>query len=212
MVIKNKKALIEKLTGIHSSKKSYYVELKKKIYETTRRNIQLEIINQLAKGIGIEMSFQEIIENVIPKMQAVVSFDTLSLYVIDKGTMVNRTVFVTNHHGAAARDEGGRDEGEQKGEKATEAFWQVLSEKRTILIDHRDAATPVAGSAGLPSMTLIPLLVKEKVVGVLEVICDQGFDESDLLFLEQVADQLAVGLENARLYNEVWQATAGSRG
>ena len=34
MVIKNKKALIEKLTGIHSSKKSYYVELKKKIYET----------------------------------------------------------------------------------------------------------------------------------------------------------------------------------
>ncbi len=205
MVIKNKKALIEKLTGIHSSKKSYYVELKKKIYETTRRNIQLEIINQLAKGIGIEMSFQEIIENVIPKMQAVVSFDTLSLYVIDKGTMVNRTVFVTNHHGASARDEGGRDEGVQKGEKATEAFWQVLSEKRTILIDHRDAATPVAGSAGLPSMTLIPLLVKEKVVGVLEVICDQGFDESDLLFLEQVADQLAVGLENARLYNEVWQ-------
>lgn len=206
MVIKNKKALIEKLTGIHSSKKSYYVELKKKIYETTRRNIQLEIINQLAKGIGIEMSFQEIIENVIPKMQAVVSFDTLSLYVIDKGTLVNRTVFVTNHKdGAAARDVGGSEEGAQKGEKATEAFWQVLSEKKTILIDYRDAEAPGALSGELPSMILIPLLVKEKVVGVLEVICDQGFDQSDLLFLEQVADQLAVGLENARLYNEVWQ-------
>ena len=206
MVIKNKKALIEKLTGIHSSKKSYYVELKKKIYETTRRNIQLEIINQLAKGIGIEMSFQEIIESVIPKMQAVVSFDTLSLYVIDKGTLVNRTVFVTNHEsGAADRDKESGEAEAQKGEKATESFWQVLSEKKTILVDHRETETPGDAGEGLPAMVLIPLLVKEKVIGVLEVICDQGFDQSDLLFLEQVADQLAVGLENARLYNEVLQ-------
>ena len=204
MVIKNKKELIEKLTGIHSSKKSYYVELKKKIYETTRRNIQLEIINQLAKGIGIEMSFQEIIENVIPKLQAVVSFDTLSLYVIDKGTMVNRTVFVSNHkNGAAVGDErSAADEGEHRDERATEAFWQVLGEKKTILID---GGKPGAPGGPISAVTLIPLLVKEKVIGVLEVISDQGFDESDLLFLEQVADQLAVGLENARLYNEVWQ-------
>ncbi len=33
MVIQNKKRLIEKLTGIHSSKRSYYVALKKKINE-----------------------------------------------------------------------------------------------------------------------------------------------------------------------------------
>ncbi|NLA26884.1 MAG: GAF domain-containing protein, partial [Firmicutes bacterium] len=206
MVIKNKKELIEKLTGIHSSKKSYYVELKKKIYETTRRNIQLEIINQLAKGIGIEMSFQEIIENVIPKLQAVVSFDTLSLYVIDKGTMVSRTVFVSNHQSdEVALDEDAQDEGEAKGEKVTEAFWQVLSEKKTILIDPRSNGKSGAKNSDLSPTVLIPLLVKEKVIGVLEVICDKGFDDSDLLFLEQVADQLAVGLENARLYNEVWQ-------
>lgn len=205
MVIKNKKALIEKLTGIHSSKKSYYVQLKKKIYETTRRNIQLEIINQLAKGIGIEMSFQEIIESVIPKLQAVVSFDTLSLYVIDKGTMVSRTVFVSNHHDKAAGEDAGRARVEKKEKKASEAFWQVLAEKKTILIDHRTGEASASGDNALPSMTLVPLLVKEKVIGVLEVICESGFDESDLLFLEQVADQLAVGLENARLYNEVWQ-------
>ncbi|HPU00863.1 MAG TPA: ATP-binding protein [Bacillota bacterium] len=206
MVIKNKKELIEKLTGIHSSKKSYYVELKKKIYETTRRNIQLEIINQLAKGIGIDMSFQEIIESVIPKMQAVVSFDTLSLYVIDKGTLVNRTVFVQNHkEGAAARAAEGEEAEAQRAGKAAEAFWQVLSEKRTILVDQLEAEAADASDSGLPFMVLIPLLVKEKVIGVLEVICKEGFDRSDILFLEQVADQLAVGLENARLYNEVLQ-------
>lgn len=202
MVIKNKKALIEKLTGIHSSKKSYYVQLKKKIDETTRRNIQLEIINRLAKGIGIEMSFQEIIESVIPELQAVVSFDTLSLYVIDKGTMVSRTAFVSNNRPRAAAGEAASPRVEEKDEKAAEAIWQVLTGKRTILIEQSAGADPAA--IPLP-MTLIPLLVKEKVIGVLEVISRGGFEESDLRFLEQVADQLAVGLENARLYNEVWQ-------
>lgn len=202
MVIKNKKALIEKLTGIHSSKKSYYVQLKKKIDETTRRNIQLEIINQLAKGIGIEMSFQEIIESVIPELQAVVSFNTLSLYVIDRGTMVSRTVFVSNNHHGAAVEGTVQERVERKDEKATAALWKVLASKKTIVVDH---GTGEPSGEDLPSMTLIPLLVKEKVIGVLEVISGSGFEESDLHFLEQVADQLAVGLENARLYSEVWQ-------
>ena len=201
MVITNKKALIEKLTGIHSSKKSYYVQLKKKIDETTRRNIQLEIINQLAKGIGIEMSFQEIIESVIPELQAVVSFNTLSLYVIDKGAMVSRTVFISDDQQEVAV-EGTVQNLEERDEKASEALWQVLADKKTILIDH---CTGEPASGASPSMTLIPLMVKEKVIGVLEVISETGIDKRDLHFLEQVADQLAVGLENARLYNEVWQ-------
>ncbi|NLA11237.1 MAG: GAF domain-containing protein [Firmicutes bacterium] len=202
MVIKNKKALIEKLTGIHSSKKSYYVQLKKKIDEITRRNIQLEIINRLAKAIGIDMSFQEIVESIIPELQAVVAFDTISLYVIDKGTMVSRTVFVTNNREEKAPESSGREKVE---EKTSEALLEVFTEKRTFLIDHRTGEPSVSDESGFLSTALIPLLVKERVIGVLEVICENGFEESDLHFLEQVADQLAVCLENARLYSEVWQ-------
>ncbi len=201
MVIKNKKALIEKLTGIHSSKKSYYVQLKKKIDETTRRNIQLEIINRLAKAIGIDMSFQEIVESIIPELQTVVTFDTISLYVIDKGTMVSRTVFVTNNRDKKAAADDARNLVE---EKTSEAFLKVFTEKRTILLDHRTGEAPPA-AGGLISKALIPLLVKEKVIGMLEVICENGFAGGDLHFLEQVADQLAVTLENARLNSEVWQ-------
>lgn len=210
MVMRNKKILIEKLTGIHSSKKSYYVELKKKIYETTKRNIQLEIINQLAKGIGIEMSFKEIIENVIPKLQALVYFDTLSLYVIERGNLVNRAVFVTNNHAGGVingtpGDE--KQEAEQEETGTNEALWQVLKKKKTMRY-HTTAGSPEPSNQkeqDRTSLILIPLLVKEKVIGVLEVECRCGFEESDLPFLEQVADQLAVCLENARLYNEIWQ-------
>ena len=69
MVITNKTTLIEKLTGIHSSKKSYYVELKKKISELEKKNIQLEIINQLTKSNGVKISLHQIIDNFFHKLQ-----------------------------------------------------------------------------------------------------------------------------------------------
>ncbi|NMB10593.1 MAG: hypothetical protein GX982_07890, partial [Tissierellia bacterium] len=105
MVIANKKVLIEKLTGIHSSKKSYYVELKKKISEITRQNLQLEIINQLTKSIGVDMTFKQILENIIPKLQVLISFDILNLYIIEQDKLVNQSTFLVennNHkHGKA---------------------------------------------------------------------------------------------------------------
>ena len=50
-----KTQLIEKLTGVYSSKRNYYVELKEKVNELSKRNAQLEIINQLAHDINITL-------------------------------------------------------------------------------------------------------------------------------------------------------------
>jgi len=208
MVIKNKKILIEKLTGVHSSKKSYYVELKKKIFETTKRNIQLEIINQLAKSIGIEMSFQEIIENVIPKLQALVTFDTLSLYVVEKDNQIKRAAFtVGSGNGSASSDvkEAEEIKGTGVDQEIQARLNHVLKAKKLLLANDSAEIMMEETGAEKASLMMIPLLVKERVIGVLELTNDGGFQEVDLSFLEQVADQLAVCLENARLYNEVWQ-------
>ncbi|TXK91668.1 GAF domain-containing protein, partial [Parageobacillus sp. SY1] len=60
-------------------------------------------------------------------------------------------------------------------------------------------------SLGIRSVLLVPLIHKGKVIGVLcigskEII---EYDEDDLTFFQQFCDQLAVCIENARLYNEV---------
>ncbi|MBC7346018.1 MAG: histidine kinase, partial [Clostridia bacterium] len=83
--------LIEKLTGIRSSKKSYYVDLKKKMAEVERRNAQLEIISQLARRINVDMSAEEIMEEVWEKLRQVVRFDRLSLYILEGDRLVLRT-------------------------------------------------------------------------------------------------------------------------
>ncbi|MGE5558365.1 MAG: HD domain-containing phosphohydrolase [Bacillota bacterium] len=52
------------------------------------------------------------------------------------------------------------------------------------------------------NLAAIPLLVKGKVIGVLEVInkARDGFDEHDIAFLAELAHYIAIALENAKLY------------
>ncbi len=216
MVIENKIMLIEKLTGIHSSKKSYYVELKKKIDEISKRNIQLEIINQLSKSMGIDLSFREIVENIIPKMQALVHFNYLTLYIVRKNDLINRVVFQTSNGKSKIQEtllnyEQLQKPSRGKDEDTGSALWFVLNEKKPLLqknLSLKGCSFPEdlkLVRQGITSKILIPLVVKEKVTGVLEVASKKEFDVNDLPFLELVADQLSFCLENIRLYNEVWQ-------
>ena len=51
----------------------------------------------------------------------------------------------------------------------------------------------------------VPVRVKEKIVGVLEAVNKQGggrFNKEDLSLLTSLADQVAVALDNSRLYQE----------
>jgi signal transduction histidine kinase len=56
----------------------------------------------------------------------------------------------------------------------------------------------------------VPIQVGEKVVGVLDVQSPQrhAFDENDVMAIESLADQVAVALENARLYEAVQRELA----
>jgi len=55
------------------------------------------------------------------------------------------------------------------------------------------------------SEVALPLKIKERVLGVLDVQSDQpdGFDETDLLVLRALADQIAIAVEDARLYSDL---------
>jgi signal transduction histidine kinase len=60
------------------------------------------------------------------------------------------------------------------------------------------------------SETAIPIKIKGQVIGVIDVESDRvdGFDESDLVVLQSLADQVAVAIENARLYEQAQHLAA----
>jgi two-component system NtrC family sensor kinase len=55
------------------------------------------------------------------------------------------------------------------------------------------------------SILCVPLKVKDRIIGVIEVInrLDSPFDENDLWLLDYMAGSVAIALENARLYTEL---------
>ncbi len=205
MVMQSKKKLIEKLTGVHSSKKSYYVALKTKIFETTKRNAQLEIINHLAKNIGIDMSIQEIIDHVTPRLQALYIYEslTLGLYIVENDTLTRKAV----HESGPTENNNSQEAGITSARKDKDLKEVAKSDKSlTRTIKSKKPFYEHAQEHGKVIRMLVPLLVKTKVVGILEVYCPEGIDKNDHSFFHQLTDQLAVCLENARLYNELLQS------
>jgi anti-anti-sigma regulatory factor/putative methionine-R-sulfoxide reductase with GAF domain len=59
----------------------------------------------------------------------------------------------------------------------------------------------------------VPITSGETVIGVLDMQSDQydAFDDADVMLMETLADQLAVAIENARLYYKVQQELDGRK-
>ena len=59
----------------------------------------------------------------------------------------------------------------------------------------------------------VPIKRGQKVIGVLDIQSDEfdAFDETDVMLIETLADQIAVAIENARLYEAVQQELTGRK-
>ncbi|MEJ2750966.1 MAG: GAF domain-containing protein, partial [Anaerolineae bacterium] len=86
--------------------------------------------------------------------------------------------------------------------------WAVQHRQPLIIDDARQDARihPTVVAAGVLSVLAVPLICREKIVGVLNLFCQTGthaFDASSLQLAQVFADQAAVFLENARLVGEL---------
>lgn len=205
--MERKKALIEKLTGIHSSKKSYYIELKRKAEQTARDNLQLEIINQLARSINVDMSFEEMMASVLERLPTLISFDRLCLHLFEEGSWrelgavrdpAGRLSIRTGRPlpGSACELAGGGVDPVLRPDMASEQG--RFPEERELVAE------------GLRSAIYLPLLIKNRAIGVLALKSKQPdrYGPEQVNLMQRIADQLAVCLENARLYREVVRSKA----
>ncbi len=81
----------------------------------------------------------------------------------------------------------------------------VVADPRGLIVPDVQASpfyVPHAATGGIGSMLLVPLMVAGNLIGVLTVdkIVTNGFTNTDLVVLSTLADQAAVAIENARLF------------
>ena len=197
-----KQSVIEKLTGIQSSKKSYYVELKSTMHQTELKNKQLEVLNHLAKSINIEMSFQDMLESAAEKLAEIIPFHRMSLSLLENNQLLVTTVIPAD---AVAIAPGNPIPARRS------LFWEIIENRGGAQIINLSRGPLKYLEAnhmkdlGMETMAVIPLFLKGKVIGVLNISSkiDKAYNDDDLVFLKQLADQLAICVYNTQLYSEV---------
>ncbi len=202
--------LIENLTGVNSSKPNFYTELKKRNEEVVRQNNRLEIINQLVRDINIDMTIADIIKRINNKMPLVVPCDFLGLALLRQDNLFVKAAmpFILNRANPI---------------HPQSFLWQVLKSGEAGIFDTSHMEDPFLGenpdlAEYARSLAVAPLFIRSSVEGVLLVGCRQpsAYSPSELNFIHQLADQLAICVLNVRLYKQVsrakseWEATFNS--
>lgn len=196
----NKAKLIENLTGVNSSKLNYYVELKKRNEEIIKQNNRLEIIHQLIRDINIDMSIEDIIERVYGKLPLAVPCDFIGLALLRREKLYMTEMMPQNFCLVSPIPQ--------------ESFlWQCIQNceakvyepvsKEELFIQ----SSPVLAEK-LRSLAVVPLFVRTTVKGLLLVGSTEEniYAREELNFIHQLADQLAICIQNSRLYEQVSRA------
>ncbi|WP_373367371.1 sensor histidine kinase [Thermaerobacillus caldiproteolyticus] len=201
MGIKERQKMINLLTGVQSSKKSYYTELKKMVVELKKKNMQLEIINDVTKSFNIDMSMDDMLKNIFDKLKEIFPLERISLSLYENEKLILTNVYPAHSLyfpiGFVLSKE--RSLYWKVVQSLEKVFYQVQAKKDSYI------ENKVYEVLGIQSVLLIPLISKGKAIGVLSIGSKEviQYDEADLSFFQQLCDQLAVCIENARLYNEV---------
>lgn len=196
----NKAKLIEDLTGVNSSRLNYYVELKKRNEEIVKQNNRLEIIHQLTRDINIDMSINDIIERVFKKLPLAIPCDFLGLALMRKNglemTAMTPRLFSVDSpipHSSF--------------------LWQCIKEGHTKVFDSSQKDGPLTGESPplaehLQSLVVAPLFLRSVAYGLLiaGTVQKAAYSTAELNFTNQLADQLAVYLQNMKLFKEVSRA------
>ncbi|WP_216829015.1 ATP-binding protein [Alkalihalobacterium elongatum] len=201
MPINQKQIMIERLTGVKSSKKNYYTELKKMVEQLEQKNMKLEIINDVTKSFTIDMTIDEMLKNIMEKLEKLYTFDRISLTIYE-----NKQLILTNVY---PQDSFFLKVGEILPNKNS-LYYQAVQEKKILMNDVdgtfgqlSDVEKNTMKLLGIDTVLCLPLYRKKQVMGVLSLGSKTKMEYPNDDFLEQLADQMAVCIENSSLYNAV---------
>jgi two-component system NtrC family sensor kinase len=203
----DREKLLEQLTGVDSSKLNYYVELKKRSQEVLKQNSRLEILQQLARDINIDMSIADIIDRGYANLPQTLACNFLGLVAATNSGLVLKAVAP-------------RDFCRIENFPAHSPSIKVIQQKKAAIfnlppeeLDHVLINQPFPGP--LRTLAVAPMFKRDEVIGALIVgsVGVNSYDEADLSFVQHLADQLTISIQNARLYKQVsraqkeWEAT-----
>jgi putative nucleotidyltransferase with HDIG domain len=184
---------VQAALAIHNSR--LYSDLEDRIGEL---HAIFEIDKAITSAIDLETVLQQIVQMSIGLLNAKIS----SIMLIDEES---QELIIAAAHGLS-------ENYIQKGPiKVGESIaGKVIQEGRPIAVDNirddpRHAYTDHARAEGLCSLLSVPLNLKDRVIGVLNVYTDEphSFNPHEINLFTSLASQAAIAIENARLFESL---------
>ncbi len=173
--------------------------------QVTRRAERLALMNRVSSAVNAVLDLSDLMETVYREITPIFQADVFFIALLDgEGGQLDFRFLV---------EEGVRDSLGRKPLGADLAS-RIIKEKKPLLMSdlpgelERLGDPALRSAAKIPSSWLgVPMLIGERPVGVISVQTYEArpYDAEDCTLLSTVADQVAVAVENARLYEALKQ-------
>lgn len=167
-------------------------------YEWERqRTERLRLIARIGQIVTADLRLSELLRRAVDAIHELLDYPNVCIPLIEAG---DPPILVVNTVGGHYKN---IVHGEYRIPIAEGIMGAAARERRTQLVndvanDPRHIPTP--GAVGIAAELAVPIMLGERVLGVLNVESPEPFGEEDATSLKIVADQLAVAIENARLH------------
>src|SRR6266498_2131197 len=163
--------------------------------ERDRSELLLKVNNTLVSNLNL----RELLSAISGSLRTVMPHEAAALTLYDESLNQLRVAALDfpEHEGPCATGDIIPFEGTPIGE--------AFTTRRTVLIDYDGIDDPRVTCSGMASGCASPLIFRDRVLGVLGIKSSRrhAFSQDDAELFEQVANQVAIAVENALAYNEI---------
>ncbi|MGD0855644.1 MAG: histidine kinase [Dehalococcoidia bacterium] len=201
--------LADKFNAMSRTLKESYSNLEQKVIERTEkereRAEQLRTINEVSRKISSIVNLDELLAYVGNLLRQAFHFHNVNIFLFEpsSGKLMLKTLHFSGQKNVIPV--GVPLEMDEQGiiGKAAKSGEYVLVNNLEAEPDYKKHE----GTAETKSELAVPVKMGGRVLGVLDIESTEidGFDEADVFTAQTLADQLAVAIENARLYQETRQ-------
>ena len=164
-----------------------------------RQNRTLRTLAHLSREFSAILDLDELLTKIAAATRALIPYDAFSVFLVDNERSILRNRFSVRY------DQRVKIDNIPLGKGITGAA--VESREPVRVLDTGADPRYIASHPGIRSELAVPLIVQDRVVGVLDVESERiaFFTEDHQRTLSLLAQQIASSVENARLYEEVAQ-------
>ena len=180
-----------------ASRFSIAIEAARLYRATARQNRDLKALTKIAQEFTHILQLDELLKKIASQLRPVIPYDALSILLLEEGGAVLQHYFGVRYDQHIQWD---------NIELGVGIVGTAAQTKQPILvIDTKLDDRYVAVIEGIRSEVAVPLMCKDKVIGVIDLECEQvgAFTARHVQTLLLLAPQIATAIENARLYEEV---------